>query len=187
MSPHPHDCGCDDCEAALVRLFGASSPARDEDVRWAAGMIRLRRELGLSQRQLAERAGFPQKSLLCEIESGRRPISMRTLRRLGRVLGGVDTLLVIRRLESRPDDDSDLIDEDPVSFTDEQVEGAMRDLADSELVWKGLAARRRHQLESLAEMLHGGDVDGARRYLADLLAPTDTVPLIAEEVRHDGL
>lgn len=52
-----------------------------------------------------------------------------------------------------------------------QVVAAARDqLAKGEHAWKSFARRRTHQLEVLVELLHGGDIDSARRYLRHALS-----------------
>ena len=71
-----------------------------EERRWAANIPRLRNAFGLTQADLAERAGIL-RSWMSEMENGKHPITLKTMRRIG-VAVGMTTLQVLAFLDSEP-------------------------------------------------------------------------------------
>lgn len=142
-----------------------------EDMAWATGLRQVRLARGLTQEQLGARLGL-RKPEVCELEAGKRPMTVKTLRRLGRWLE-LSTSSVIHLLQWRPDDDADLIDEDPRDqlaadlssawgFEDAQDDETLAEYAK---VLSQRLAEQRHQLVTLLEMLRGDEVERARDYL----------------------
>lgn len=63
-------------------------------------MRRVRKAMGLTQADLAVRAGFGGKPFVCAIERGDLPITLLTLRRFGLAVGVRRTVDVITMLEA---------------------------------------------------------------------------------------
>lgn len=103
LAEHPLDCECERCEVLMRKAFDETINASQEDRRWAQGLARLRRGLDISQSELANKMAM-QKSAISELESGKRPLTIRTLRRLGAILG-LSTLEVLKQLDARDPDE----------------------------------------------------------------------------------
>jgi transcriptional regulator with XRE-family HTH domain len=73
----------------------------DFELRMSENLRALRTKLGVPQADLAAKVGI-HKSTLCEIESGLRPITLKTIRRLAEVWG-LPAHEVLRLLEDPSD------------------------------------------------------------------------------------
>ncbi len=173
LADHPPDCECQQCEVLLRKAFDESLDASAEDRRWAQGLARLRRELDMTQSDVANATRLP-KTMVCTIESGRSPITVRTLRRYGAMLK-LSTLQVLQRIdatsEAAPGAEGTHgagpgAAEELATASRPTLLAALRTVADGELAWRARAEAAEHRLEVVRQQLLDGDVGGALLLLA---------------------